>query len=703
MPPLAQPSSSSSSDSSAVIDDPSETVEVFISRNSSGSLSSRSLTATNESYKGVNELYWYYTAVKQDSYFSTGQSEFDNDGNPVATPLYTDDDGNAQLGLPTDAFGTFSVGTWLFQFYAYEVSTESIDGADTVTIDETTYYIGNLYYSGESYDSESYYTTLTTESNTVSVSVEYVGAESGTGCIVVYGITIKDTSEENEISSLTGSDTTYAVVTLLDSDGNTVSEITDSGIAVMSTTEEDGLYLYYTTTDDDGEEVTSTDIPVGYYGVTVTFYVNGNESATGTAEDVLVQAGHTTTVTGDTLEVTVDAEIGDTNITYYTVSVSTADELIDALALDGATVVLTESVTLDSYLSVTTDSTIDLNGYTITQSSSSTHGVVVYSDDVTLVLTDSSEDGSGSIDVDYYPVYVVGDNADITIEGGTYSSDYIAVYIQGDNETITINDGTFSGPSCIAYSSSTSPDFDLTINGGTFTSTSSAAINLGTNNLESATITITGGTFSGGYYSINVNGNLTSSNNVTIDISGGEFNNEAFLAGYATTTITGGTFTGTDNMQALHVKSGSISITGGTFNHADYGTESYAATDWDYFMTGSGSMNHDEAIVIEANSNCSALTSVTLGNGFTANSGVLYVIDPDYDTSTKGTITESISSDRTDVQQYTITDLIYKRAVSGVGTAYFTSLTNAQSFTSFDYGTPGDLYVYNNGWSVYSE
>ena len=670
-----------------------ETVSVAIIEQ--GSTYSRSLSIdedNTESYttKDSSELYWTYTAKKNDGYFTTGQT----DETWISTTTSTDEEGNeattVKSGLPSTLPGKFSVGAWVFTFNAYTT-------ADRETDDDEDGYPDSLFYSGSA-------TTVQLSSggdNTVSVNVQLQEAVGDTGYLNIHDLVLKEDADDDESVSFTSS---FSVWVQLDSDDA-------AQIATYTTSDDGSTWTLYGVdimglVDEDEETSYTATLDVGYHAVTV-YTVTSDDEINGysSEENILVQANLTTVLTGSVDALTEEVSISsDINVSYGSVTVSSATELAEALADSQiSTVVLTDSVTLTSYLTVMTDSTIDLNGNTITQSSSSTHGVVVYSDDVTLVLTDSSEDGNGSIDVDYYPVYVVGDNADITIEGGTYSSDYIAVYIQGDNETITINDGTFSGPSCIAYSSSTSPDFDLTINGGTFTSTSTAAINLGTNNLESASITITGGTFSGGYYSINVNGNLTSSNNVTIDISGGEFKNEIFLAGYATTSITGGTFTGTDNMQALHVKSGSISITGGTFNHADYGTESYAATDWDYFMTGSGSMNHDEAIVIEANSNCSALTSVTLGNGFTANSGVLYVIDPDYDTTTKGTVTESISNDRTDVQQYTIEQLIYKRAVSGVGTAYFTSLESAQGFTSFDYGTPGDLYVYNNGWSVYSE
>ena len=721
-------------------DDTNVTVEVRVGdvNADNGGAASRSLTATNESYKGVNELYWYYTAVKKDSYFTTGQVTEKTALNEGA------------LGLPTDAFGEFSVGTWLFQFYAYEVSTESIDGADTVTIDGTTYYIGDLYYSGESYDSESYYTTLTTESNTVSVNVEYVGAESGTGCIVVYGITIKDTSG-NEISSLTGSDTTYAVVTLLDSDGNTVSEITDSDIAVMAETEEEGLSLYYTTTDD-GEEVTSTDIPVGYYGVTVTFYVNGIESATGTTEeDFLVQAGHTTTVTGDTLEVTVEAEIGDTNITYYTVSVSSEDELIEALAMDGATVVLTASVTLESYLTVTTDSTIDLNGNNLTSSSYA----FLVSNGASLTITDDSDEG-GTVSATYYPVYFTGTGgsltveggtlsstsgyavlvygtstaADITISGGTISSANDAVVVWGEEADITITGGTVSsdnGAAIWVYSG----DSNITISGGTLSAENDSAIyiydgdsdititggdisgDIGLsilNTVDSADITISGGTITGSSYALTVNGLVTSETPVTLTVTDGEFNGLVYLAGYCTTDISGGTFT-SDVMQALHMRSGSLNVTGGTFK----GTHPEEGYDYEYIYAGGGSAALYGDIVVEASSGYPLLSVVAAGSAVSLQSGdyygIHYYLDPKYsDTTPDLDIDTSLN--------YTAhTGLVYRREVTTSGydswRLYYsdpgdaTATTYTVTISGTDYTLDlGDLEVQDSssstGWSTYS-
>ena len=574
---------------------------------------SRGLTSESGSYADIDDLLWYYTAVKQDKLFSTGATS-------DATLLNTDDDGNAELGLPDDAFGEFSIGSWLFMFYAYEV-TEVTDDTSvseddvTVTIDETTYVRGDLYYSSEEYSSSDYYTTLKSGGdNTVSVYVDQV---NGYGNLLLTGVYLADESG-NQLYFLESEDdsysyyviidsTTYAVVTLTDSSGSTVREVTDNDLDVTTS---DGLYISYTSEseseddeDDDSEEVTDSSdtylIPKGYYTLTVTFYhdIDGDEESdilgTASAENVRIVPSKTTTVTGDTLEITVEAVVGDVSV------VSTADDLAAALAL--GTVTLSADITVSDYTTYGYTSQnyysltdpddgidkyeIDLNGNTLALSTSGDTLVIEEGSTVTIkngTLQTYVTDASGT-----NTVSLLVQNGTLVLESVTYAGGPSVLYVD-DEGTLTVTNSTITATGNYAISTNASLNDDGTYDNADIT-------------VENSTITATD-TADSTAILYNVAGTLTIMNS----------------------TITGG-------RQAVLARMGTIEISGSTLaSLAEYepSSEQYVSSTW----KGGNEVPYCTLVVGNRQSNaylgnttCSVSdTVITMASG-TNNTGIVYV------------------------------------------------------------------------------
>ena len=579
---------------------------------------SRGLTSESGSHASVDELLWYYTAVKQDKLFSTGATS-------DATLLNTDDDGNAELGLPDDAFGEFSIGSWLFMFYAYELTeTDSTDDAvyTETTDDGTTYYaLGDLYYSSEEYSSSDYYTTLKSGGdNTVSVYVDQVG---GYGNLLLTGVYLADESG-NQLYFLESEpdtddtayyviidDTTYAVVTLTDSSGSTVREVTDNDLDVTTS---DGLYISYTSEseseddeDDDSEEVTDSSdtylIPKGYYTLTVTFYhdIDGDEESdmigTASAENVRIVPSKTTTVTGDTLEITVEAVVGDVSV------VSSADDLAAALAL--GTVTLSADITVSDY---TTYSYVSQNYYSLTDPDD---GIDEYEIDLngnTLALSTSGD------------TLVIEDGSTVTIKNGTLQT-YVTDASGQNTASLLVKNGTLvlesvtydGGPSTLYVDD----EGTLTVTESTITATGAYAISTnaslntnddGTTYYDNATITVE-------------NSTITATD--TADSTAILYN----VAG--TLTITNSTITG--GRQAVLARMGTIEISGSTLaSLAEYepSSEQYVSSTW----KGGNEVPYCTLVVGNRQSNaylgnttCSVSdTVITMASG-TNNTGIVYV------------------------------------------------------------------------------
>ena len=225
------------------------------------------------------------------------------------------------------------------------------------------------------------------------------------------------------------------------------------------------------------------------------------------------------------------------------------------------------------------------------------------------------------------------------------------------------------------------------------------------NTVDSADITISGGTITGSSFALTVNGLVTSETPVTLTVTDGEFNGLVYLAGYCTTNISGGTFT-SDNGQALHMKSGSLSVTGGTFK----GTQPSDGYIYEYIYAGGGSYVQYGDIVIEASSGYPLLSAAVAGSGVSLQSGdyygIHYYLDPEYaDTTPELSIDESLN--------YTAhTSLYYRRSTTYDNKTFCLYYSDPDDATATsitingsDY-TLSDLEVQDSssstGWSAYS-
>ncbi|MBR5534686.1 MAG: S-layer homology domain-containing protein, partial [Ruminiclostridium sp.] len=137
---------------------------------------------------------------------------------------------------------------------------------------------------------------------------------------------------------------------------------------------------------------------------------------------------------------------------------ATADQLAEAIA-EGGTVKLTEDITLPESLTVSQDTTLDLNGQTLT-----------------------GEDG-------VYPVVRVQDGANVTVKDSSGSTARSLARAAAQNGTITHNDYLF-----VLGSSDGTSSGNLTIESGSYHGATSVA------SVTKGTLTITGGSFSADPY-----------------------------------------------------------------------------------------------------------------------------------------------------------------------------------------------------------
>ena len=266
--------------------------------------------------------------------------------------------------------------------------------------------------------------------------------------------------------------------------------------------------------------------------------------------------------------------------------------LADAVAAaDGKTVQLltnvTASITIESGKTVT----LDLNGKTLTNED----GQHTITNNGTLTIVDTSAAKSGTVDNVTHGKAAIVNNGTATLNGGTYTRSKENAENNKDNAggnsyytiltdkgaTMTINAGvtvTNVGHfSSMIRNGGTGPDAStLTINGGTF----SGGINTVKND-EAGVLVIKGGNFSNTSQFVVMNWHKTTINNGTFETLesaeavlftsswGGEAN---AAASAGTLTINGGTFVRASDSQKMIVdaynaeNTGTASISGGTFN-----------------------------------------------------------------------------------------------------------------------------------------
>ena len=281
------------------------------------------------------------------------------------------------------------------------------------------------------------------------------------------------------------------------------------------------------------------------------------------------------------------AKVGETE--YATLQ----DAVNDA---DGKTVQLLQNVTASITIASGKTVTLDLNGCTLTNEA----GQHTITNNGTLTIVDTSAAKSGTVDNVTHARAAIVNNGTATLNGGTYTrsqentannkndaggNSYYTI-LTDKGATMTINAGVtvtnvghFSSMIC---NGGTGPDAStLTINGGTF----SGGINTVKND-EAGVLVINGGNFSNTSQFVVMNWHKTTINNGTFETLnsaeavlftsnwGGEAN-AAASAGEL--TITGGTFVRANDTQKMIVdaynasNTGTASVSGGTFKDADGG------------------------------------------------------------------------------------------------------------------------------------
>ena len=216
----------------------------------------------------------------------------------------------------------------------------------------------------------------------------------------------------------------------------------------------------------------------------------------------------------------------------------------------GATLDLTEDFELVAFLDIKANTTLNLNGHTL---SISGHGTQAYP--VTVFGNSSlTINGAGNVQIaDIYGFATAGSGSPkITVNGGTFTQtgDYYMFGVY-DGELI-INDGTFTTPYCVAnnfggyYRIQGGQYSDIhgkiTINGGTFTTTDDYDMTFATSDV----LVINGGTFN----------------------SQGEEGTTVYTEAPGETTINDGTFNASGtNSEVLYNDQGTVTVNAGNFNN----------------------------------------------------------------------------------------------------------------------------------------
>lgn len=317
---------------------------------------------------------------------------------------------------------------------------------------------------------------------------------------------------------------------------------------------------------------TTTNFSTGWYKAGITSSSNGNGTYTAVI-DTSSEAGSSLSIVAKT------TKAGEEEASKSYTDLQTAIDL----AANGSTVALSDDLTASITVDEGKELTLDLNGYTLTNSS--THTIINYG---TLTITDNSADNTGTVDnvthgcgalVNYGTATLSGGTFTRSKEAGTYDpyqSNGNSWYTLKNYGYLIINEGATVTTRLIDESNSQNSvgGYSSLINNGYFNdndySTNNSKVTVAEN---AATIVINGGTFEGG---INT---LKNDEGGTAIINGGTFTNvtQATIQNWNTLTITGGTFNAEeDNVSAVITgkttssigSEGSTTITGGTFNGA---------------------------------------------------------------------------------------------------------------------------------------
>ena len=357
--------------------------------------------------KTTDELYWTYTAVKTSGGFSTGESEEDEDGELIRTPLNGyDEDGNPLMGIPSGTFGSFSYGSWIFNIEAYYLDDDG---------NEVTFYDG--------VDSEA---VLSSSNNLVSCTVTLREAsEKDTGTLIIYGIDVYK-YDDDPSSAETFDFSNTDKYTLRYDLGDDYSFTVDEDFAMML--------------DEDNEDVLTFELDPGYYPLTIYLVYTFSEATDDADEDyeliavaevedpgIYIRSNTTSTVTGYLHEgYTTPIVLKEVTLTYTSYELDT----------DGKTT-LTEEVVdqlYPDYYTVAEGDYTDLGKIGITSS------MAVLEDDSRFALND---DGSTFYCfVTPYTYLVTLDNDDYT-----YTTELISTTYTADDSSVDLGDVVLSASS----------------------------------------------------------------------------------------------------------------------------------------------------------------------------------------------------------------------------------------------------------------
>ncbi len=232
-----------------------------------------------------------------------------------------------------------------------------------------------------------------------------------------------------------------------------------------------------------------------------------------------------------------------------TVTVTSFDEVKannvqgDHLEFTGSTLKLTEDITLKAFLDIKANTTLDLNGHTLTLPDTGNNYALTVFNSLTI-----NGDGKVTVTGNFGITTTISTTPKITINGGTFEQigDYYMFGIT--NGELVINDGTFYAPYCVANSLAKATMAEYNIQG------------------LSSKITINGGTFTTdeGWDAPIMNSDVVVINNGTFT-SSGEEGYAVYTDPTGTTTITGGTFTTTGTNGVTVYNEGTTVIEGGSF------------------------------------------------------------------------------------------------------------------------------------------
>lgn len=254
---------------------------------------------------------------------------------------------------------------------------------------------------------------------------------------------------------------------------------------------------------------------------------------------------------------------------YY----STLAEAINAAA-DGATVTLVKNAEEDITVSGGKALAIDLNGMKLTNKSGDT---IVVEIGATLTVT-----GSGTVDNVTHGKAAIYNNGTVILNGGSYTrSAEASTSIEnanGNSYYNILNHGTMTIEENVSVKSSGS--FSSLIANGyySFSDPNPRSGHVSGTNQETPSLTINGGTFSGGINTIK------NDDNATLTVNNGSFSNmtQAAIQNNHVATINGGTFDA-NTYHAIENRhfdgdhnTGSVTVTNGVFTGGLYTTEGAA-------------------------------------------------------------------------------------------------------------------------------